>query len=224
MICRTHWNAAAFLYVMAAGLFVAGCSAEPQPEPVEVAPVETDTSPPAGAVGDIVGQAPPEAQGSRSVVILEPRDTEPLPVPTDPVVMDQFGREFIPRLIVLREGQPVRFTNSEDELHTVHVKDDIGESLFNVAMPIRGGEYEHRFAQGGDYAVSCEAHPEMHATILVVRGSYSVVADRNGTFTLSGVPAGTYDLELRRGEEHHTETVEIVGGSNEIVVDFPSAG
>ena len=157
-------------------------------------------------------------------MVLEPRDTEPLPVPTDPVVMDQFGRAFIPRLIVLREGQPVRFTNSEDELHTVHVKDDTGESLFNVAMPIRGGEHEHTFSQGGDYAVSCEAHPEMHATILVVRGSYSVVADRSGAFSLSGVPAGTYDLVLRRGKEHHTQTVEIVGGRNEITVDFPSAG
>lgn len=217
-------SAAVMLYVMAAGLLVAGCAAEPPPAPAEGAPVEADTSRLAGTVGDIVGQAPPADQGSQSVVILEPRDTEPLPVPTDPVVMDQFGRAFIPRLIVLREGQPVRFTNSEDELHTVHVKDDTGESLFNVAMPIRGGEHEHAFSQGGDYAVSCEAHPEMHATILVVRESYSVVADRSGAFSLSGVPAGTYDLVLRRGKEHHAQTVEIVGGPNEIVVDFPSAG
>ena len=216
--------AAVMLYVMTAGLFAAGCSAEPPPAPEEVSPVEADTSPLAGAVGDIVGQAPPANQGSQSVVILEPRDTEPPPVPMDAVVMDQFGRAFIPRLIVLREGQPVRFTNSEDELHTVHVKDDTGESLFNVAMPIRGGEHEHTFSQGGDYAVSCEAHAEMHATILVVRGSYSVVADRSGAFSLSGIPAGTYDLVLRRGKEHHAQTVEIVGGPNEIVVAFPSAG
>lgn len=216
--------AAMLLYLMTAGLFVAGCAAEPPPAPVEVTPVEADTSPRAGAIGDIIGQAPPASQGSQSVVILEPRDTEVLPVPTDPVVMDQFGRDFIPRLIVLREGQPVLFKNSEDELHTVHVKDDTGESLLNVAMPIRGGEHKHTFSQGGDYAVSCNVHPEMHATILVVRDAYSAIADRNGAFALSGVPAGTYDLVLRRSEEHHTQTVEIVGGRNEIIVDFPSAG
>ena len=217
-------NAAALLYLMTAGLFVAGCAAEPPPAPVKVASVEVDASPGAGATGTIIGQAPPASQGSRSVVILEPRDTEVLPVPAQPVVMDQFGRDFIPRLIVLREGQTVLFTNSEDELHTVHVKDDAGESLFNVAMPIRGGEHEHTFSQGGDYAVSCEVHPEMHATILVVGDAYSAVADRSGAFTLSGVPAGTYDMVLRRSEEQHTQTVEIVGGPNEINIDFPSAG
>ena len=47
-----------------------------------------------------------------------------VPIPNDPAVMDQFGREFIPRLLVAREGQAVLFKNSEDELHTVHVQDD----------------------------------------------------------------------------------------------------
>ena len=216
-------GAAALFYLMAGSLLVASCSTEPVPKPAEVTPARANAETGSVAVGDVVGQAPAASQGALSIVILEPRDVPALPVPTEPVVMDQFGRDFIPRLIAVREGQPVLFKNSEDELHTVHVKDDAGESLFNVAMPIRGGEREHTFDQGGDYAVSCNVHPEMHATILVVTDAYSTVAERDGTFSLSGVPAGTYDLVLRRGNERHETVVEIVNGQNELAVDFPTS-
>ena len=136
--------------------------------------------------------------------------------------MDQFGRDFIPRLIVVRAGQPVLFKNSEDELHTVHGQDGQGLSLFNVSMPIQGGEHDHTFDDAGDYAVSCNAHQEMHATIVVVESPYAVVADRDGTFTLSEMPPGSYDVTLRQGNQQYTQLVEILAGTNELQLDFPS--
>ena len=201
------------------GLAAVSCTAGPDPEPTEAVPTPTS----AGAAGSIVGQAPPATQGTPSVVILQPHATIDVPLPSEPVEMDQFGRDFIPRLIVVHEGQAVLFKNSEDELHTVHVQDDDGESLFNVAMPIQGGRHDHTFGEAGDYAVSCNAHQEMHATILVVKTPYAVVAERDGAFALSDVVPGTYDLELRRGSRRHEQVVEIVAGPNELCVDFPSA-
>ena len=209
---------------VAAGLFVPGCTAGPDPE--RVREVESPTAPETrtGPAAEIAGQAPAASQGTPSVVILEPHAAVDVPPPSEPVEMDQFGRDFIPRLIVVREGQSVLFKNSEDELHTVHVQDSDGASLFNVAMPIQGGEHDHMFGQAGDYAVSCNAHQEMHATILVVETPYAVVADRDGGFSLSGVVPGTYDLILRQGSERHEQVVEIVPGPNTLSVDFPSVG
>ena len=172
---------------------------------------------------EVVGQAPEASRGTRSVVILEPRVPLNVPLPTEPVEMDQFGRDFIPRLIVVRAGQQVLFKNSEDELHTVHVKDGEGLSLFNVAMPIQGGEHDHTFDDAGDYAVSCNAHQEMHATIVVVESPYAVVADRDGTFTLPEMPPGSYEATLRQGNRQHKQLVDIVAGTNELQLDFPSA-
>ena len=172
---------------------------------------------------EVVGQAPEASRGTRSVVILEPRVPLNVPLPTEPVEMDQFGRDFIPRLIVVRAGQQVLFKNSEDELHTVHVKDGEGLSLFNVAMPIQGGEHDHTFDDAGDYAVSCNAHQEMHATIVVVESPYAVVADRDGTFTLPEMPPGSYEATLRQGNRQHKQLVDIVAGTNELELDFPSA-
>ena len=208
---------------LSTGLSV-GCTAGPDPEPTEAVATPTDAQTSAGTEGSIVGQAPSAAQGAPSVVILQPHAAVDVPLPSEPVEMDQFGRDFIPRLIVVREGQAVLFKNSEDELHTVHVQDDDGESLFNVAIPIQGGKHDHTFGEAGDYAVSCNAHQEMHATILVVTTPYAVVAERDGAFALSGVLPGTYDLILRRGLQRHEQVIEIVAGPNELSIDFPSSG
>ena len=219
MILRSVTGVLLGLFV---GLAVAGCTTEPRPESTETAPTPTDGQTSSGSGVDLVGHAPPVSQGARSVIILEPHETLDVLLPTNPVEMDKFGRDFIPRLIVVREGQAVLFKNSEDELHTVHVQNDDGESLFNVAMPIQGGRYDHTFGEAGDYAVSCNAHQEMHATILVFKSPYAVVAERDGAFALSNVLPGTYDLILRRGPQRHQEVVEIVAGSNEVTLDFPS--
>jgi len=212
--------------VLLLGLFVGltvSCTTGPDGEPIENIPAPTGTETSAGSGSRVVGQAPPATQGTPSVVILQPHTAVDMPVPSTPVDMDQYGRDFIPRLIVVREGQAVLFKNSEDELHTVHVQDDDGESLFNVAMPIQGGVHNYTFDESGEYAVSCNAHQEMHATILVVETPYAVVAERDGAFTLSGVVPGTYDLVLRQGNRRHEQVVAIVPGPNELSVDFPSA-
>jgi plastocyanin len=206
-----------------AGLSV-GCTTELHPTPTETVLEPTTAQTNTNTEGSIVGQAPPATQGNTSVVMLQPHATIDMPLPSEPVEMDQFGRNFIPRLIVVRESQAVLFKNSENDLHTVHVQDDDGKSLFNVAMSIQGGQHTHTFDKAGDYAVSCNVHQEMHATILVVNTPYAVVAERDGTFALSGVLPGTYNLILRRGPQRHEQVVEIVVGPNELSIGFPSTG
>lgn len=172
---------------------------------------------------DVTGQAPRPADGAPAVVILRPDWQSDVPVPTEPAVMDQFGRDFIPRLLLVRLGQPVLFKNSEDDLHTVHVSDEDGRSLFNVAMPIRGGRHGHLFTEAGDYAVSCDAHQEMSATILVLTTPYAVIADRDGRFTIPRVTVGKYTVVLRQGGRRHESSVEIAPGGPVLNLVFPPA-
>ena len=175
-----------------------------------------------GASIDIAGQAPPPAEGAPSVIILYPEIASEVPVPTEPAIMDQFGRDFIPHLMLTRLGQPVLFKNSEDDLHTVHVSDENGHSLFNVAMPIRGGRHNYMFTEAGDYVISCDVHQEMSATILVLTTPYSAIADRSGIFSIPNVATGRYTLVLRRGEQRHEEPIKIAADQEELVLDFPT--
>ena len=208
----TYWLP---LVVLAVGLF--GCT--PVPEEAAVAP-PPDPAPATGDEAEVVGSVPQSSGGPRSIIILVPHAEHDVQVPQDPTQIDQYGRAFIPRLVVIREGQAVEFTNSEDELHNVHVIDEVGVSLVNVGMPILGGVFEHVFDKAGDYAVSCDVHQEMAAQIVVTQSPYAVIADPDGTFTLSRIPAGSYDLVARRGLERHERVVEIVAPVTELALEF----
>ena len=208
----TYWLP---LGVLAVGLFA--CTAAP--EEVAVSP-PPEPAPATGNEVEVVGSVAQPSGGPRSIIILEPHTEHDVPVPQEPAQIDQYGRVFIPRLVVIREGQAVEFTNSEDELHNVHVIDEAGVSLVNVGMPILGGTFEHVFDKAGDYAVSCNVHQEMAAQIVVTKSPYAVIADPAGTFALSGIPAGLYDLVVRRGLERHERVVEIVAPVTELALDF----
>ncbi len=206
------------LAAVALALVTSGCSTEPPAPtpPPERAPAE------AAAGQPVTGKAPPATGGFPSVVILEPQTPGDFPVPTEPVLMDQYGRTFFPSLLLVREGQPVHFQNSEDELHNVHVVDTrTGSSVLNVAMPILGGSYYHTFEQAGTYDVSCNVHPDMAATLLVTSTPYAVVADHDGSFSLPDVPPGSYNLTMRHGARRIERVVEVGSPPTELFLDDP---
>ena len=176
--------------------------------PVAPATADADTA-------QIVGAAPPANGVVVSIILLDPHVEIEVPLPDEVPVIDQYGRAFNPEFLLVRSGQTVRFTNSEDDLHTVHVKDGAGESLFNIAT-LFGSRYEFTFDREGSYDVECNTHTEMFADILVVDNPYAVVADRDGAFTLPDVIPGTYTVTMLTGRDRREQEVEIVAGRNEL--------
>jgi hypothetical protein len=200
---------------VAAALLVGGCGggaseAEPEPVPEAEVPEAQDL-----ALGEVVGTAPEGDAVIRAIVLLDPHHEVDIPLPEAPPVMDQIGRQFVPGFILVRVGQTIDFTNSEDDLHTVHVKDSAGESIFNVAS-INGNSYTHTFEVGDEFSVECNTHTEMSADIMVVESPYAVVAERDGSFTVSDVVPGHYTATMIIGKERRTHQVEVVAGPNEI--------
>ncbi len=189
---------------VACGSAAPPASDAPVPEPV------------AEGASEVSGRIEARPGGPTLVVTLDPHAPLDVPLPAEPAEMDQYGRQFIPRLIVVREGQTVRFINSENDLHNVHVIDEAGESLFNVGMPVIGGTYEHVFERAGDYRVGCNLHQQMAATVRVTASPFIGIADRDGRFAISGVPYGVYDVEVRRGARRVTRVVEIDGPLTDI--------
>lgn len=179
-------------------------------------PVPTADPPVGAGTGDVVGQVARPPGTAIPIIMLEPRTELEVPVPNEPAEIDQYGRAFVPQLIIVREGQVVRFRNSEYELHNVNVMDEQGVTIFNVGMPILGGTYDHSFDRAGDYAVACNVHQEMAALIVVTSTPFATVADRDGRFTFSGVPHGTYDLVVRRGGDRKVHVIEISDDRTEL--------
>src|SRR5688572_16056474 len=92
----------------------------------------------------------PKTKGLKGVVLwLVPSNTngaqEPAKMNSESVRMDQQDHEFVPRVMAVRAGQPVKFTNSDPANHNVRTSSTERTNEFNVFTGT-DGSYTHRFA------------------------------------------------------------------------------
>jgi plastocyanin len=149
------------------------------------------------------GLAPPSA-----IVVLEPKGEGELPIRSEPAIMDQAGYAFLPEFLLAQAGQPVEFRNSEDVLHNVRVTEISSQKpAFNVAT-LAFGKYEHKF-DPGYYSVTCDIHTTMRASILVTASPYSVTTAEDGSFSMSNVRPGHYNLTVYAGPSPVVRSIEV---------------
>lgn len=133
------------------------------------------------------------------------------PARTDVPTLDQRGCIYVPLMIGLQTGQKVKIINSDPTLHNVHALAKRGE--FNTAMPKKDSVIEKSFPKPEvPIEVKCEVHPWMKAHFGVVDHPFFAVTGADGSFTIEGVPAGKYTLELVHGKLG-TQTVEVTVSS-----------
>jgi plastocyanin len=116
----------------------------------------------------------------------------PLPGPSQPAVMDQIHKTFIPAVLPITVGSTVHFPN-HDQIHH-HVYSFSRTKSFE--LPLYKGEEAPPilFDKAGVVKIGCNIHDWMAAVILVVPTPFYAVTNEAGEFTLSGLPAGTYPL------------------------------
>ncbi len=164
----------------------------------------------------VVSKAPRGA-----VLVLEPTVSRPFPLPPGAAIMDQFGRAFIPNMLIVRAGQVVEFRNSEDVLHNVHVqKGPAVTEVFNVDRP-PFDVYKHTFVEEGFYTVQCDMHIDMRAAIVVTSTPYAGVADERGSFMFPDVTPGSYKLRLYGEGQARDLSVEVSGPRTEVAAGAP---
>jgi len=140
--------------------------------------------------------------------------------PTQPVDIDQKGCRYIPHVVGVMAGQPVRFTNSDPTMHNVHMVPTVqGNQAVDVSQPPAGGANQpadqRTFAKPElMMPVRCNNHPWMQAFLNVSTNPFFAVTDADGHFTIKGVPPGTYTIASDQevaGEKTATVTVPAKG-------------
>lgn len=133
------------------------------------------------------------------------------PAPTAPVVLDQAGCWYRPHVFGLQVGQPLEILNSDATLHNVNAK-PVANPPFNVAQPVKGMKTTKKFTKPElGVHFKCNVHPWMSAYAGVVAHPFFAVSGADGTFTISGLPAGTYVLEAWH-ERYGTQTQQVTVG------------
>lgn len=135
------------------------------------------------------------------------------PTPEAPVVLDQNGCMYHPRVQGLFDGQALEIRNSDKTLHNVHCYKGT-QTCFNRAMFQGMPPIKHQFTEHGEIVkFKCDVHPWMTAYILVADNPFFGVTAADGTFKIENVPAGTYTLKAwheKYGAQ--TQQVTVKGG------------
>ncbi len=116
--------------------------------------------------------------------------------PEESAVLDQAGCVFRPRVLGVQMNQPVRILNSDDTFHNVNRRGTDSRRRFNVGLAKRGESVVRWFKEPEIMIeVHCDVHSWMTAWIGVVPHPYFAVTGAEGTYRISGLPAGAYVIE-----------------------------
>jgi plastocyanin len=122
---------------------------------------------------------------------LEGRKFQP---PADPVVLDQHGCMFTPRVLGLQAGQPLVLKNGDAVSHNIHPLPKNNRE-WNQEQAPNAAEVQHKFAREEVMVpVKCNIHNWMHAYIGVLEHPYFAVTGADGSFEIRNLPPGDYTL------------------------------
>lgn len=135
--------------------------------------------------------------------------------PRASVVFDQRGCRYSPRIFGVRVGQAIDIVNSDPTLHNVHAQSTVNAE-FNRTQPQQDSHMTQIFtAPEVMVRLTCDVHPWMVGWVGVVAHPFFAVTSADGTFTMPGIPAGTYDVAVwheKLGEV--TASVTITAGAS----------
>ncbi|MEK6302896.1 MAG: carboxypeptidase regulatory-like domain-containing protein [Acidobacteriota bacterium] len=115
-------------------------------------------------------------------------------VPSDPVVLDQVGCRYHPRVLGIQKEQTLRIVNSDPTTHNVHPSPKLNQE-FNQSQAPGQAAIEKKFNRKELLIpVKCNQHPWMKANIGVLDHPYFAVSAKDGAFTIKNVPPGTYTV------------------------------
>jgi plastocyanin len=129
-----------------------------------------------------------------------PVEAELAEVQRPSVSIDQKDFTFLPHVISVRSGQPVKFTNSDSANHNVRTATFDPKNQFNVFTGT-GREYVHRFVADKKHRpirLGCDIHAWMSGWIYVFDHPHHAVTDDEGRFELPQLPGGKIQLAIRQ--------------------------
>lgn len=132
-----------------------------------------------------------KADRSDVVIYLEqvPRKYQALKKPR---ALAQRDKSFVPKMITVTKGSVVDFPNEDKFFHNVFSLSD--GNTFDLGLYRAGESKSITFDKTGVVDVYCNIHPNMWAQILVLDNPFFTTTNKDGTFELTKVPAGSYSV------------------------------
>jgi len=142
----------------------------------------------------------------------------PFPAPASPVTLDQQGCWYHPHVFGIQVDQPLAIVNSDATLHNINAKPTTNQP-FNVAQPVKGMKTTKKFAKPEVMVkFKCNVHPWMNAYAGVVDNPFFSVTGADGSFAITGLPAGQYVIEAWQEKYGaQSQTVSVADGDTKSI-------
>ena len=111
------------------------------------------------------------------------------------VTLDQKGCEYHPHVLAFTAGSSVDVLNDDGILHNIHSYSK-ANSAFNMAQPKFKKTLTVKIDKPEVFSVKCDVHGWMSGWFFSGENPYFAVTDNAGSFKLTDVPAGTYNVEV----------------------------
>jgi plastocyanin len=127
------------------------------------------------------------------VVSLLPLDRTPV-LPAARATVRQKGKAFLPHILAITAGTTVDFPNDDPIFHNAF--SNYNGQVFDLTLYPPHTTRSVRFTRPGVVRVFCNIHASMSAVIVVLKTPYFAVSKRDGSFAISDVPPGNYELSV----------------------------
>jgi hypothetical protein len=130
--------------------------------------------------------------------------------PSLPVVINQTGCWFVPRVLGIQTGQSLDVINSDPVTHNIHPMATVNRE-WNHSQGPGDSPLQRRFMKPEVMIpIKCNIHSWMHAYLGVVDNPYFTVTDGSGNFNLNNLLPGTYIIaawQEKLGTQRQTITI-----------------
>ena len=144
------------------------------------------------------------------------------PGPATRPAVAQYKKAFTPNFLVISRNTEVEFPNWDHFDHNVFSR-SAAAPAFDLERYPYGQSKTRTFDKLGVVQIFCNIHPQMRAIIYVTPNNYFARADADGSYQISGVPAGTYQLfawQERCDEQHQPITISADQADHPAAIDF----
>jgi hypothetical protein len=126
------------------------------------------------------------------VYLKDVQKGKPFEKPAKPPEIVNHNCTFVPHVQTIPVGSVV-IVNSDPVMHNTHGFLE-KQTVFNVALPMKGQRVEKKATKPGMMRVECDTHGWMLGWVFAVENPYHAVTAQDGTFKIADVPPGSYTL------------------------------